>query len=148
MTDSQENVPENVLQAADEVGPGRYFFFVIACMVVLAGMIYFSLRIPPPPPPPEVKKDPVLARGYEIYMRHCIACHGLQGRGDGPRAYSTAIKPRNLKEEPWKFGDDEASVLKIISQGGPNGVMPAFEKSLNPKELDSIVKYIRHLKNG
>lgn len=148
MTEPDETPFETEKDVPEEVGPGRYFFFVIACLMVLAGMIFFSLRIPPPPPPPEVKADPILARGYEVYMRQCIACHGLQGRGDGPRSYSAAIKPRNLKEEPWKYGDDEEAVRKIITKGGPNGVMPAFETSLQPREIEAIVKYVRHLKNN
>jgi mono/diheme cytochrome c family protein len=147
MSESDEQQPISDPENAIEVGAGRYFFFVICCLSVLAGMIYFSLRIPPPPAPPEVKADPVLSRGYEIYMRQCVPCHGLQGRGDGPRSYSAAIKPRNLKEEEWKYGDDEQSVRKIIMQGGPNGVMPAFQATLSPREVDSIVKYIVHLKN-
>lgn len=143
MTSPQQIPPQEL--PINEVGPGRYFFFVIFCMVVLAGMIFFSLRIPPPPPPPEVKSDPVLTSGYNVYMRQCVACHGLQGLGDGPRAFSTPIKPRNLRDEPWKYGDDEESVLKIITQGGPQGVMPAFGKSLSPQELKAIVKYVRHM---
>jgi mono/diheme cytochrome c family protein len=133
-------------QETTEVGPGRYFFFVIMCLVVLAGMIFFSLRIPPPPPPPEIKADPVLARGYDVYMRQCVACHGLQGKGDGPRALATPVKPRNLVDEEWKYGEDEASVTKIVREGGPNGVMPAFGTVLNPGELKAVVKYVRQFR--
>lgn len=129
-----------------DVGAGRYIFFVMACMLVLMGMIYYSLRIPPPPPPPEVRADPVLARGYEIYMSQCLSCHGLQGRGDGPRSYSTPIKPRNLKEEAWKYGDDEDAIRRIITKGGTNGVMPAFEATIKGRDLDAIIKYCRQLK--
>lgn len=129
-----------------EVGPGRYLFFVIACMVVLAGMITFGLRIPPPPPPPEIKADPILSAGYSVYMRQCVACHGLQGQGDGPRSFSAAIKPRNLRDELWKFGEDDESVRKLILKGGPNGVMPAFESALNKSEVEAVLRYIRQLK--
>ncbi|MFM7317727.1 MAG: c-type cytochrome [bacterium] len=129
-----------------DIGAGRYIFFVMACMLVLMGMVYYSLRIPPPPPPPELKADPVLARGYEIYMNQCLSCHGLQGRGDGPRSYSTPIKPRNLKEEAWKYGDDEEAVRRIITKGGPNGVMPAFEATIKGRDLEAITRYCRQLK--
>lgn len=129
-----------------EASPARYFFFVVMCLVVLGGMIWFSLRIPPPPPPPEVKADPVMARGYDVYMRQCVACHGLQGKGDGPRALSTPVKPRNLVDEDWKYGEDEASITKIIREGGPNGVMPAFGTMLNEGELKGVVKYVRQFK--
>lgn len=138
--------PVNDEKPSGEVGAGRYFFFVVACMVVLAGMITFGLRIPPPPPPPEIKSDPVLAAGYNVYMRQCVACHGLQGQGDGPRAFSAAIKPRNLRDEAWKFGEDDESVRKIILKGGPNGVMPAFESALNKSEVEVVLRYIRQLK--
>ena len=143
---NSQSMPEEPNLSPNEVGAGRYFFFVVACIVVLAGMITFALRIPPPPPPPEIKADPVLAQGYNVYMRQCVPCHGLQGLGDGPRAFSAAIKPRNLRDEPWKFGEDDESVRRIILKGGPNGAMPAFEASLTKSEVSAVVRYVRQFK--
>lgn len=139
-------MPDELPPPVQEVGPARYFIFVILCLIVLGGMLWTGLRIPPPPPPPEIKADPVLARGYDVYMRQCVACHGLQGKGDGPRAMATPVKPRNLVEEPWKYGEDEVSVSKIVREGGPNGVMPAFGTALNPGELKAVVKYVQQFR--
>lgn len=144
MTETSQ--PEPNSQEPPEVGPGRYFIFVILCMIALGGMLWTGLRIPPPPPPPEIKADPTLARGYDVYMRQCVACHGLQGKGDGPRSVSTAVKPRNLVDEAWKYGEDEASVTKVVREGGPNGVMPAFGTALNAGELRGVVKYVQQFK--
>ena len=126
-------------------GSSRFLIFMILCLIMVGVVISFSWRIPPPPPPSEVKSDPLLAKGYDIYMRQCVACHGLKGLGDGPRAHTASLKPRNLRDEPWKYGDDPDSVRKIITQGGPQGGMPGFGPSLSPQDLRAIVIYVRHL---
>ena len=33
---------------------------------------------------PKPKSPESLARGREMYERHCLVCHGAQGRGNGP----------------------------------------------------------------
>lgn len=47
----------------------------------------------PPPAPP----DTVLAElGEPVYLRHCAACHGADGRGDGPSAGALRVAPADL----------------------------------------------------
>ncbi|MCH7861414.1 MAG: c-type cytochrome, partial [Proteobacteria bacterium] len=33
--------------------------------------------------PGTAETDRGFAEGYQLYMAHCAACHGAQGRGDG-----------------------------------------------------------------
>jgi mono/diheme cytochrome c family protein len=35
-------------------------------------------------------------RGRELYVRHCAACHGVDGRGSGPAAAALRKKPADL----------------------------------------------------
>ncbi|WP_299683913.1 cytochrome c [uncultured Tateyamaria sp.] len=37
-----------------------------------------------------------LERGEQLFWMHCAACHGTEGRGDGPMAPAMLVQPRNL----------------------------------------------------
>jgi mono/diheme cytochrome c family protein len=45
----------------------------------------------------ELAHDPVLAEiGAPLFASHCAACHGRQGRGDGPAEEALVKKPADL----------------------------------------------------
>lgn len=35
-------------------------------------------------------------RGEQLFWMHCAACHGIEGRGNGPMAPAMLVLPRNL----------------------------------------------------
>lgn len=51
---------------------------------------------------PTIKKVPVTstsaASGHEMFKTYCAACHGQDGRGDGPAAPALKKQPANLTE--------------------------------------------------
>jgi mono/diheme cytochrome c family protein len=51
-----------------------------------------------------------------LYGRHCAACHGVEGRGDGPLAESLRITPADLTGLAARAGGsfDEATVMSMI----------------------------------
>lgn len=53
-----------------------------------------------PPPDKTVKRVPItitsMADGAEMYAAYCDACHGKEGRGDGPAASAFKTPPANL----------------------------------------------------
>ena len=56
-------------------------------------------------------------KGPDLFRAHCAACHGSEGKGDGPVASTLKTKPADLtviaKNSGGKF--PSARVLKIIS---------------------------------
>jgi hypothetical protein len=54
--------------------------------------------------------------GREVYLRHCAACHGASGRGDGPVAASLTRPPTDLTTIARRAGGrfDERRVMQII----------------------------------
>lgn len=91
-----------------------------------------------------VAEDP-LALGKSVYGANCAACHQPNGSGQG-----AAIPP--LVASEWVTGSEKrlaAILLKGIQ--GPltvkgaafNGVMPAWEGSLNNKKIAAVMTYIR-----
>ncbi len=82
------------------------------------------------------------ARGKELYTANCATCHGTSGQGDGPASATINPKPRKYKTEPFKFGDDIASIYNTLIKGSPGTSMPSFAL-LPPQDLMALAHYVR-----
>jgi len=80
-------------------------------------------------------KQEAMARGAEIFVSHCMACHGRTGDN---------IPEKNLRRTPL----EEAVLAKIISRGRSGTAMPAFGNeeggSLKKFEITDVVTFIRN----
>jgi cytochrome c oxidase cbb3-type subunit III len=121
---------------------------VVAMLGVMAGsfVAFRLLSKPVGPPPPEVAKDALLTQGRSIYLARCAACHGNDGRGDGPLA-ANLIGPRvgNLTDSEWKHGDRPEQVLGVIDKGVPNTRMDGWGRVLDPPEIKAVAAYVYYL---
>ncbi len=82
-----------------------------------------------------------IALGQAVYEARCVACHGAQGRGDGPEA--PAIMPDLASFSAWAETSN-AGLITAISQGiAPN--MPAFGGDLGDSEIRAVSAYVRTL---
>lgn len=71
---------------------------------------------------------PSLARGAELYARHCIACHGERGGGDGPLAATLNPAPTALNDPVRAKLRSLGALYQIVSLGVPGTAMPAFKE--------------------
>lgn len=115
--------------------------------LLAAGFIAFRvLSKPAGPPPPEVARDPLLTQGRVIYLARCVACHGTDGKGDGPIAAQLIGPPvGNLTDDVWKHGDRPEQVLSVIGQGVPNTRMDGWSRVLDPPEIKAVTAYVYFL---
>jgi copper transport protein len=85
-----------------------------------------------------------VAIGEFHYQQHCAACHGVEGRGDGPAGL--ALSPR-----PADFGDGHLAIhpdgdLYYWIRNGIEGTpMPAFGEQLSSEDTWHLVNYLRRL---
>ena len=70
----------------------------------------------------------------DLYLESCAACHGSKFEGG---------LGGNLADGQWKNGNCDSDIARVISQGLPNLGMPAFEKTLSPEQIRSLVVFIR-----
>jgi cytochrome c oxidase cbb3-type subunit III len=122
---------------------------ILLAMLGLLGGGFVAFRMlskPIGPPPPEIAQDALLTRGREIYLVRCVACHGNDGRGDGPLA-SNLIGPPvgNLTDNEWKHGDRPDQVIEVIDKGVPNTRMDGWGRVLDPPELKAVAAYVYFL---
>lgn len=83
-------------------------------------------------------------RGRAVYARHCLACHGAGGKGDGPEAASLRTKPANFHRAISMLKSDE-ELLRVIEYGVVSSPMHAWQGKLTEGELRDVVAYIRLL---
>jgi mono/diheme cytochrome c family protein len=81
------------------------------------------------------------ARGRQLYLaRGCAACHGPDGRGDGPTAKRLDIPPRDFADpRAYSEGDSPVQIAASIRRGA--GAMPAF-RDLTEDEARDIAAWI------
>lgn len=79
-----------------------------------------------------------LTEGAQIYLTNCIACHGEKGQG--------SIGP-NLTDKFWIHGAGIKDLFKIITHGVPEKGMIAWNKSLNPLQIQQVASYVLTLQD-
>ena len=90
-----------------------------------------------------------LASGRQLYVAHCVVCHGDGGRGDGPSAAGFATKPANLADGRLMNPLPDEFIVNVILRGGPaEGLspgMPPFGAYLGEAQARDITAYLRSL---
>lgn len=88
-------------------------------------------------------------RGAALYERHCAACHGASGDGQGPAAYLLLPKPRVFTLGVYKFRETpsgslptDADLLRTLQRGIPGTAMPAWNR-LPETDLAAVVAHIK-----
>ena len=119
----------------------------IICALVLIGYFAPTLReLTEPAYPTSFYGSPTgysaqsIARGQSLFLENCAACHGPQGRGDGPAAPSLTTKPADLTAEHI-YGHPDGDIFWWITHG-KNGLMPAFGDVLDENARWSLIDFI------
>lgn len=94
----------------------------------------FRAREPAIPAPDAVPDAERLETGARLYARHCVACHGEAGDGQGPAAALLSRPPRNFVTAAYRFRSNgpwdrprDADLYRAITLGsGTGAAMPSF----------------------
>jgi mono/diheme cytochrome c family protein len=92
---------------------------------------------------PPVK--PSAANGAQIYARKCVACHGEQALGNGPRAATVKQQGGQVARllEPTLYQSAiPAAWFDVVSNGRLERLMPGFAQSLTPVERWDVLSYV------
>ena len=87
----------------------------------------------------------MLRRSYD---RHCAACHGLKGDGNGPASVWLYPRPRNfsagqfkIKSTPGTALPTDEDLLQSVTRGLAGSSMPSFSYLTEP-ERRVVVHYV------
>lgn len=77
--------------------------------------------------------DKTVIEGRQIFVKHCVECHGFDARGE---------EAPDLHD--LRAGD---RLIRQIITSGIEGEMPAYDKALNDADVRALVGYLRTLRN-
>jgi mono/diheme cytochrome c family protein len=86
------------------------------------------------------------AAGKQIYVEHCLVCHGIKGKGNGPSGKALNPKPTDFtsatpNDEEWF----KATKLGTKALGKSNG-MEGFAAKLSDEQIRNVLAYTKTLK--
>lgn len=83
-----------------------------------------------------LKDEQSLAKGKELFISNCAACHGKFGEGGvGP----------NMTDEYWIHGGSIKDVFKTIKYGVVEKGMKSWEADFSPSQMNQLASYIETL---
>lgn len=106
-----------------------------------------------PVPGPYIKSGAEISpeRGRAIFLENCAVCHGLFGRGDGPRSagFDESQYIPDLSDGFIIEGRDD-EVIEEIREGLhrmelPATTMPQFKYILSQSDIESVLEYLKIL---
>ena len=117
----------------------------IVATAVAATILAWTLAVPAYPTtyaasPTRYTTDAIV-RGAGLYAQNCGACHGPNGRGDGPAATSLSIMPTDLAAHASSHRVGE--LFWWIAHGFPGTPMPGFAPRLSDAEIWDLVQFLR-----
>jgi mono/diheme cytochrome c family protein len=94
--------------------------------------------------PPGGERD-----GAALYARHCAACHGASGGGDGWNVPNLGVVPTVHADAEAMAERPDDTLYDGIAAGGfvldKSNLMPAFGDLLEPEQIRALVLHIRAL---
>jgi mono/diheme cytochrome c family protein len=85
-----------------------------------------------------------VAKGRALFQRHCTACHGPKGKGDGP----ASTEARDLTDPAVQARLTDGEIFWKIGTGRKKDdemAMPAFARQIGAQDRWKLVGYVRTL---
>ncbi|MBU0674169.1 MAG: cbb3-type cytochrome c oxidase subunit II [Proteobacteria bacterium] len=105
---------------------------------------YFTESTPEPPffvPSAPKSSEELLARGKELHgLYQCDACHGKDGKGDGPSAatltddWGDPIRPADFTTGVFKVGPQPEDIYRTVMTGLNGTPMPSYDSILSSED--------------
>jgi mono/diheme cytochrome c family protein len=88
-----------------------------------------------------------LEEGKRLYTMACAACHGPEGRGDGPLTKKTAFNPapRNFANPDFQRLRTDGELFWVLKHGSHGTEMMRMDFFFTDDELWTLIHYIRTL---
>jgi mono/diheme cytochrome c family protein len=93
-------------------------------------------------PVPQVLDAP--NSGQVTFQKHCAACHGLTGKGDG---YTTFNPPVADLTSARVYTQLAPQLIRTVHKGRANTAMGTWENVLSDQDIEDVVAYIRSLRD-
>lgn len=116
-----------------------------------SGALIWALSVPAYPDTyrrSSVAYDAVsVARGMALYTQHCVSCHGVAGRGNGPLATTMQPRPPDLSE-PHTALHTAGDMFSWLTHGKPASPMPGFSHVMSEEDRWDAINFVRTFSSG
>ena len=85
-----------------------------------------------------------LYEGKQLYVSHCITCHGCAGNGLGSYGGTLIVTPINFKADPFRSMSDPEWFWHV-SEGVQGSVMPPWRESLTESQRWNVIHYVQQV---
>jgi mono/diheme cytochrome c family protein len=94
---------------------------------------------------PVARADDTTA-GKPLYVQHCMVCHGISGKGNGPSGRKLDPKPTDFTKTTGDAAEwFKATKLGAKAVGKSNG-MEGFAAKLTDQQIRDVLAYVKTLK--
>lgn len=90
----------------------------------------------------EPQVDPL--QGEAVYQAHCVGCHGVQGKGDGPDPATLIVPPANFHSQESR-AKSEADLRSAIIWGMAFSPMHGWWDTLSIEDIRAVTTYMRRI---
>lgn len=115
-----------------------YLGFTLLAGLVVAGVVALAAA-----------QQANLANGKAKYLEHCAACHGKEGKGDGPDAKDLNPKPRNHTDGNVMNRLRDNYLFTVVKNGGQavgkSDQMPGWGNILSDQDITDVIAFVRTL---
>lgn len=80
--------------------------------------------------------------GAAVFKANCVTCHGEAMDGNGPAGQYMNPKPRNLKKDKLKAGDDKDTMFNTVTNGLTGTAMAGFGTSLSDEDRHAVIDFV------
>jgi mono/diheme cytochrome c family protein len=86
-------------------------------------------------------------QGKDLFKKACVACHGPEGKGDGPVAKKSKMdpRPRNFTNPEFHRLRSDGELFWVLKHGSHDTEMMRMDFFFTDEELWKLIIYIRTL---
>jgi len=99
-------------------------------------------------PVPQVAEAPTVADaskpGQVTFQKHCAACHGPTGKGDGYTTFNPPVADLTSAKVSTQL---TSQLIRTVHKGRANTAMGRWENVLSDQEIEDVVAYLRSLRD-